>query len=399
MSRMVLEKEAYMKTLYLHIGTPKTGTTSIQSFCTDNRAVLNQYGYEYPEFPYRYPRTNPERNGLFLSMYSFHEDGNRDYEKEEKIVEEAFERIRSTFEVYDNVIVSDESIWNRGIREDVPIWERVKKQMDRGGFQVKVIVYLRPQYDFLYSWWNQKVKNGLYQESQYTWSEMQEHLGPICLDYCHLLDYISEHVGGTDNVIVRIFNRNEFVGGSLYRDFVHAVGLEYTDAFQVANELHNVSLTRNSSEIKRVLNTLPGLDYKTNAMFREMLLSQSAIRKDKQSYHMFSQEEYEAFLHQFQEGNRKIAKDYLGRENGLFCTEDSIAQKWEPENAYLTEDVIYFLGQYMMHAEQEMEQLRTEVKQLRAELNEEKKNIKGLRTILKHPVAAVGRKLKSQLHQ
>ncbi len=384
-----------MKTLYLHIGTPKTGTTSIQSFCTDNRAVLNQYGYDYPKFPYEYPRTNPERNGLFLSMYSFHEDGTRDYEREAEIVEEAFDQIRAIFENYDNVIVSDESIWNRGIREDVPIWERVYKQLEKGDFTVKVIVYFRPQYDFLYSWWNQKVKNGLYQESEYTWEEMQEHLGPICLDYCHLLDYIADHVGGRQNIIVRRFDRSQFAGGDLYHDFIQTIGLEYTEEYQVTSELHNVSLSRNSGEIKRILNTLPGLDYKMNAMFREMLLDQSAVRKDKTGYNMFSEEEYAHFAEQFAEGNRKIAKEYLGSEEELFPVKDREESKWEPEEAYLTEDVIYFMGQYIMKSQQEMNELRKEVKQLRKELEEEKKKIKGIREILKNPITAVGRKIKS----
>ena len=36
-----------MKTLYLHIGLPKTGTTSIQKFCMDNKKKLNDMGINY----------------------------------------------------------------------------------------------------------------------------------------------------------------------------------------------------------------------------------------------------------------------------------------------------------------------------------------------------------------
>ena len=36
-----------MRTLYLHIGTPKTATTSIQMFCVDNESVLKKLGYSY----------------------------------------------------------------------------------------------------------------------------------------------------------------------------------------------------------------------------------------------------------------------------------------------------------------------------------------------------------------
>ena len=179
---------------------------------------------------------------------------------------------------------------------------------------------------------------------------------------------------------------------------MHTIGLEYTEEFRIASELHNVSLTRNSSEIKRILNTLPELDYKMNAMFRELLLEQSAVRKDKQSYNMFSEDEYRNFVAQFAEGNERIAREYLGEEGVLFPDKEHVEPEWEPEEAYLTEDVIYFMGRYMMKSEKELQQLRDEVKQLRKELEEEKKKIKGIRSILKNPIAAIGRKMKSGLN-
>lgn len=36
-----------MRTLYVHIGTPKTATTSIQMFCVENQKVLNKQSYSY----------------------------------------------------------------------------------------------------------------------------------------------------------------------------------------------------------------------------------------------------------------------------------------------------------------------------------------------------------------
>ena len=37
------------KTLYLHIGLPKTGTTSIQNYLFENREALMQRGVCYPK--------------------------------------------------------------------------------------------------------------------------------------------------------------------------------------------------------------------------------------------------------------------------------------------------------------------------------------------------------------
>lgn len=44
-----------MRTLYVHIGTPKTATTSIQMFCVENQKVLNKQSYSYPLWILIYP--------------------------------------------------------------------------------------------------------------------------------------------------------------------------------------------------------------------------------------------------------------------------------------------------------------------------------------------------------
>ena len=37
-----------MPTLYIHMGTPKTATTSIQMFCVENQERFREEGYSYP---------------------------------------------------------------------------------------------------------------------------------------------------------------------------------------------------------------------------------------------------------------------------------------------------------------------------------------------------------------
>ena len=48
-----------MSTFYLHVGTPKTGTTAIQNFMKENQAVLEKHDYAYPLF-YEYGMTGDE---------------------------------------------------------------------------------------------------------------------------------------------------------------------------------------------------------------------------------------------------------------------------------------------------------------------------------------------------
>ncbi len=59
-----------MKTLYLHIGTPKTASSSIQTYCRANTDKLAEYGYIYPITPSLfYPNIGHRRNAHFLIGY------------------------------------------------------------------------------------------------------------------------------------------------------------------------------------------------------------------------------------------------------------------------------------------------------------------------------------------
>ncbi|MDE5862721.1 MAG: hypothetical protein K2H34_00050 [Lachnospiraceae bacterium] len=367
-----------MKTIYLHIGIPKTGTTSIQNFCSENQAVLNRYGYNYPEFTYRYPSANRLRNAHFLFGCVRNEVGERDYQREEQIFYEGFEQIDRVFEAYDSVILSDEGLWNCAFRGTDNVWERIKQELDKREIGIKVVVYLRRQDDFLYSWWNQRVKEGLKGESQLTWERMADELPIIQLDYYDMLERIAVYVGKS-NIVVRRFDTSRFVGGNLYTDFIDAIGLTYSEEYHVKKEQRNISLTQNSNEIKRILNKLPQLDTDNNALFKQILTEQSLYHDDSKGYSMFSETEKMDFLERYREGNIRIAKEYLGEEELFYCDKEE-RQKWNPENEYMLEDVILFVGSLAMHMERE--------------LKEQKRQINGIRNVLKHPFTSIGRKIK-----
>ena len=115
-----------MKTLYLHIGTPKTGTTSLQHFCTENAEILQQKGYMYPLFPHKFKKTNIMRNAFFLSYKAYHQDGSRNMIEEESIYRQGMDFVLNTFRNTDNIILSDEAIWNVVCkRGKAALWEKL----------------------------------------------------------------------------------------------------------------------------------------------------------------------------------------------------------------------------------------------------------------------------------
>lgn len=149
------------KTLYIHVGTQKTGTTAIQGFLTDNREILREKGYAYPIFPYYYPRVSEERNAHFLVGRILDENGNRCKDIEQKNYREAMDYIVKLFEEVDYVVLSDEHIWQSTLRDYPFLWDDLKKESEKAGFRIKIIVYLRRQDDYAASLWNQIIKTAI----------------------------------------------------------------------------------------------------------------------------------------------------------------------------------------------------------------------------------------------
>lgn len=375
-----------MKTLYLHIGTPKTATTAIQSFCYDNRDVLEQHGYYYPMFDYQFENVQKYRNGHFLVCRVFDESHTRLPEKQEALTMQILGELFAMFEQYDTIILSDEGIWNRGFFEDTHCWSKIQKGLVDKGILVKVIVYFRRQDDFLFSWWNQQIKEGMHPSSVMDWNEITEKLPYIKLDYYGYLEQIAQYVG-KDNILVRLFDRKEFVGGTIQEDFLDAIGLSLTEDFKINDGLSNLSLTKNDIEIKRALNTLSGLDKKENALFRKVLSQLSEESIDDRSVSMFSAEEDAAFMQQFAEGNDKIAKEYMHRDEPMFQPAKNSQEKWTANNEQMVEDVVRFFGTITL-------QLMRENEELKAELKTQKQHINNIRFKMQHPAKAIMNKIK-----
>ncbi len=375
-----------MKTLYLHIGSPKTATTSIQHFCHDNQEVLNEKGFCYPDFEKIYPRVGVLRNGHFI-MAASQEAADESIDGSDKEFDENFEKIYALFEEYDNVILSDEGLWNYGYHKNARVWRQLKKELDKGVFVIKVIVYLRRQDAYLFSWWNQQIKEGFRANSVISWDDIVANGKYVQLDYYKMLEHIASFVG-KDNIIVRLFDRNAFFGGTIYKDFMNCIGLDFTDEYTITSEMTNLSLTKNNNEIKRILNGVPELEMETNNHYRNCLTQLSETGQENDNWSMFSEDEYVEFMQRFEDGNQRIAKEYLNTDDALFDMQFKGAEKWKMDNEYIIEDVIRFFGTTTTQLLQENRMMKKEIISLQKELA-------SLKYALKHPVHTLGNKVKN----
>ena len=136
-----------MKTIFIHIGTPKTGTTAIQNFLNDNRTTLKKYGLIYPVFKVKYQRERSVRNGHWLI--------NPEVSREK--YDECMKHLIHVTNKFSRVVLTDEGFWNRGGAE-TDFWLNLRKVLEPRDIQLKVIVYLRRQDDYAYSYYAQRIK-------------------------------------------------------------------------------------------------------------------------------------------------------------------------------------------------------------------------------------------------
>ena len=378
-----------MKTLYIHIGTPKTGTTSLQHFCTENAKLFEEQGYCYPIFSHKFKYINIMRNGFFLSYKGYDENKNRNQMEEAKFFRQGMDFILDNFQKFDNIILSDEAIWNVVFkRGKTDLWERLKKEADEHDYVIKVVVYLRRQDSLATSWWNQKIKIGKRVYSKDSWENFVKDPTKFELEYYDSLKFIEKFVE-KENIIVRRFGRQYFKNGSIFEDFIDAVGMRYSSHFVISEGQRNVSLVGNTHEIKRILNTIPDLRDQDNKFFRSIVIDMSEQRPDLKKETMFSPEEALKFMEQYREGNRKIMKEYFGKDEDLFDMDFSKNQKWVLDYKEMEKDIIQFMGRAIIELRKENKDLKKRVKETERELSEQKEILKNIQVQLDNPLKTV----------
>lgn len=332
-----------MATLYLHIGTSKTGTTAIQHFCATNRRALRRRGYCFPRTPIFYPNISGERNGHFLVGEPRKPDGSFATARAEANWRKCMNDLAAQLRRCPNVILSDEAIWNSRTAHH-GMWRDLKAEAEARGFDVRIIAYLRRQDLLLSAVWAQWVKYPPQPGAELKWEDLLSWAEEKArLDYYEVLEEIASHFG-RERITVRVYDRERFKDGNILSDFLGILGLEMAPDFKAAGE-RNPSLYGSELEIIRVLNSVPGISPEALQTATRIAIACRTGEESKHKPSMFSEEEARALLRRYEESNRRVALEYLGDASGkLFSEPDDLGPKWEPGSADMYEAIIRFFG-------------------------------------------------------
>ncbi|MFK7974605.1 MAG: hypothetical protein AB8C02_00625 [Halioglobus sp.] len=300
----------------VHIGTEKTGTTSIQSFLYQNRFKLSEQGFHFLQCA-------GKTNNRALPSYCLNNDREDDYFRTLGItsLEARIRHKKSFIEALEKelselssdtraVIISSEHFHSRITTENE--MDNVRELLSTYFGDIEIICYLRDQVSTCTSYYSTVLKSG----DSSSFVEFVEHCKPknYYFNYWKMLKNW-ERCFGFEALNVSLFSREKFLNGNLLDDFTAKidpllVGLLDTD---VKNE--NESLNPSGQALLRGVN----LAFPIRSLRPEL----EPLRKKCQLYisqryggrgMQLSPKSYYAIRQAFAQGNEAVRQQYFPNE-------------------------------------------------------------------------------------
>jgi hypothetical protein len=230
------------RSLYLHIGSEKTGTATLHKFLAGNPKELDRAGFTYfTGRPLYYSKFSHAHSPIVASF--FDEPPDFIAPAKHRPNRELLEQLKADLaKETRNVILSSEHFSSR-LRSVESIGKLARAL---GAFEVRVVFYTRSQYELFLSAYSTAIING----RREPFSEREIDINNPYLNYLVLLEPWSE-VFGPQNIIVRDYNN--LATRDVCDDFLSLLGIPDPSAFKKFSR-NNASLTPERAEIIRRLN-------------------------------------------------------------------------------------------------------------------------------------------------
>lgn len=313
--------------LFIHIGTHKTGTTSIQSSLNESGKILKK------ENIYYYPLS---KNALQLMKIK-----ELDYEIIDTCKKELFRFIKKRKNKNSiKIIWSFEGFSgdpSAGYENTKIIAESLKKITNE--IETKVIVYLREQDDFIESLYTQMIHQGEFYDFK-TFIESTPNHG---FNWNNLLNNYSMYFG-QENLIVRKYEKYYLSNnGGIVNDFVKI--LDSNLKLNKPSKL-NRGYSRDALEIARILN--PSLSIAERHQLRRLLRNVST-KKSFENYSFWNNNERSHYMNMFTNSNNKVAKEFFNDSTGGLFNNDSKSSSSKSEYSGLTpESIVNIFGKIIL---------------------------------------------------
>lgn len=275
------------KTIYLHTGFPKTGTTSIQEFLSINKNELEKHSILYPEID----TSHLQPNGKHILVQKPHACKNtnemlENWNKIKKIINNSND---------EKIIISEEGFT---LFQDFNNWDMLKIKEE---FNVKVICYYRRSVDEICSQYAQNSKSYIFKNKIPFEKFIKEH--KIIKDGIPNI-YKFSNMFGKDNIIIRPYDKEQWKDGSIISDFMNILDVDNIESFKISTPA-NPSLSREEADIARKVNILRLNKYMFKMVF---------FKKGTPMIESLTDKQIKDTIDEYYNDECKLAKDFLNKE-------------------------------------------------------------------------------------
>lgn len=301
------------KTIYLHLGTYKTGTTFIQ------HVLYNTF--DDPDSSVYFPRVGVHGTAHhYLATNEFPGWTNGVTQDEyKKMWERLLENIRGS--AADCVLISSEMLCSLTLDRIRYIQETLRD------YGLKAIIYLRRQDQYISSLAAQLIKGCNGKPEYYT--DLNRAIefvsGSKRFDYKNMCAHWASVIG-KENLIVRPFERTQLYNGNILADFFYyLLGMQIPTSVELPTGNLNPRLCRDALEFKQLVNRMP-VDRETMNATLPGLLAYSKVA-DERTHSVYQEHELLSPSQRFEilqcnaDANSHIAQVYLGRKDGVLFEE------------------------------------------------------------------------------
>ncbi|PNW26319.1 sulfotransferase domain-containing protein [Formosa algae] len=306
---------------YLHIGTEKTGTTTIQSFFSKNREKLVLKNYYYPKSLglsnhrlLSLAAYNPQRRDDYTKKLGLFSD--EDLMKYQTKILQNFKSELNQLPTETKIICSNEHIQSRlTTLDEINRLHIILKQV--GIKDITIIVYLRNPSEIANSLFSTAIKSG---STEFEVPQpSNKYYDNICNHKKTIENYTS--VFGKKNVVVRLFQKEKFVNQSLIHDISKIIGLNSLIDKLALPENKNESLSLIGIKILRNLNeTIPVFEGNIINKERKDLVNYISKYFSNPKFVM-DEKSFLSYNSKYLKSNQWIRENYFPEEEVLFLNE------------------------------------------------------------------------------
>lgn len=292
-------------TLYLHIGTMKTGTSSIQDFLFVNRDILLKQGFLYPISIKNICHLN-DHNPLVNSLIKDKIDN-----KQLKRLNKELNQTKA-----DKIIISAENIqWRLNSIEQI---QNMKNSFQKLGFsQIYIILYLRNPVDLFISMCSQSLKDNHFNNFSSLLPQQNQKALILCNHKQTIQNY--ETIFGRENLKIRLFEKDEFYKQNLLKDFIQVLNLTWNENFLIPQKQNETLNLLGMKILHKVNSRNITLHYKSRYIDIVNFFDKhfSNTKEDRLKF-LPSQKIYQSYLDYFKNSNEWVRQNYFAHRNTLF---------------------------------------------------------------------------------